>query len=199
METFLLLTLDLDTIQQSNCEKWVARFGELIGQSPLNVHCQMEWPEGSFRQAMVGALQGEDLATVTTNVSNVILDHPRCEVVAERTSVRLPKFVVFCNRDHSLAKTILAASPQAEWGASNGRIAVIYELQSAVAWHEMLHLLGAKDCYPKNNPDQSTLPTCGHDNCIMQYAPTLGRVGDPFFLCRGNVQQIQQSYSDTPP
>lgn len=199
VETFLRLTLDLELAQQESCQGWASRFRELVAHFPPEIRCEMEWPEGNFRQQIVDALGGDDLATVTANVFDVILDHPRWELGVERTSVRLPKVVVFCTQDHPLAKIIVTASPHAEWGASNEMISVVYELQPAVTWHEMLHLLGAEDCYKEDNLDENAPPTCGHGNCIMQYAPTLERVGDPFFLCQDNVQRIQQRYSDAAP
>lgn len=58
-----------------------------------------------------------------------------------------------------------------------------------IIWHEMLHLLGAYDCYDLSKNERG--PNCDLPNCIMQYEATMANVGKWPFLCNGNLQLVR--------
>ena len=186
-ETFVALGLNLSPAQLSRCKRWTDQFAAIVAQSPLNLRCEVEWVSGELRDLIVQSLRGESLALVDQNILNSLFDHPRWGA-----GLRLPKVVVFCRTDHPLRTIIMKQWPHARWGGSLGGTSVIYEERRGAAWHEMLHLLGAEDCYDPNNPDGVALPTCGHSNCIMQYAPNLGESENSFFLCESNAERIRR-------
>ncbi len=107
------------------------------------------------------------------------------------------KCVLVCNNDHALVDLIrkqLAeqGTKYESWGIAYGNLAVVYVPTDAyVIWHEILHTLGAKDCYDENDPEGNPGPTCELANCIMQYVPTEANVGEWPFLCEANIGRIQ--------
>ena len=108
----------------------------------------------------------------------------------------IPRLLVCCLEGASLAQKCLEAEPKALWGAKCGRLAVVYKLSTCAIWHESLHLLGATDCYNKENLDAKPEPTCKHKQCIMQYEPTRGTVDGRLPLCNKNVELIFAKFKD---
>lgn len=100
------------------------------------------------------------------------------------------RLIIGCLPFHELAQAAQEECPSAVWGCATGCLALTYRPGiRQIIWHEALHLLGAKDCY--DLPDQG--PTCGQDNCIMQYEPTDQTVGDWPWLCDENIGRIRSS------
>ena len=64
----------------------------------------------------------------------------------------------------------------------------------SVIIHELLHLLGADDCYDMTKEDWG--PNCGLPNCIMQYQATIDNVGDWPFLCEKNIEKIRNRINE---
>lgn len=96
------------------------------------------------------------------------------------------KLMVLCSPHARIASLTKAACPTAVWGARIANLALAYYHEPAVVWHEMFHLLGARDCY-------GTTAACGRPRCIMQYAPSLHVVGDPPFMCQANIRRIKRN------
>ncbi len=95
--------------------------------------------------------------------------------------------ILACSHSHILAKWARQNNPEALWGGTIGRLALVYELENPyVVWHEALHLFGASDCY-----DARRSPNCSCSNCLMQYEPTRDTVGDWPFLCDNNLRKVQ--------
>lgn len=119
--------------------------------------------------------------------------HAALSILCCEESGRIPKLVVCCDAQSQLAMKAKETNPNALWGAAPkcGQTAAVYRHEPALVWHEMLHLLCTDDCYTVDANGNIEDRTCGHDNCIMQYAPTVEVVGDPPFLCDENVQRIR--------
>jgi hypothetical protein len=127
----------------------------------------------------------EDVRHVPGSVMNVLSRNEPWKTI-------LPKVAILCDAEDPLARKIKGSQPAALWGGSLGILAVIYHFEPALIWHEMLHLLGAHDCYDPDSPDEGVLPSCGNANCLMQYAPSLDRVGDPPFICEAAVRDVHE-------
>ena len=99
--------------------------------------------------------------------------------------------LVLCDKESPLAEMAVKASPKALWGIATYSLSLAYEFHDQYSiWHEMLHLIGADDCYDLNKNDRG--PNCNCPNCIMQYEATKANVGDWPFLCDANIQRIQR-------
>ena len=102
----------------------------------------------------------------------------------------VPGLLVYCSKDDHLAKSARASNPSAEWGATCGRLAVIWiKNNEKLIWHEALHLLGAVDCYDKD----TLVDRCEKEpGCIMGYAPTNKSVTEwPDCLCLGTADRLR--------
>jgi hypothetical protein len=195
MIEILHMTLGLDEVLAARCDGWVQRFAQIVAQSPIQVPCDVRRVEGALRGRLEATFGAENVASITSLAWNVFLD---CERWAIRDGGRapLPRLVVICQPSNPLAAKVQVTNPGALWGASNGSLAIIYHHEPTVIWHEMFHLLGADDCYEGESAEDSALPTCGHPNCIMQYAPSVAVVGDPPFICDTNVQLIRKRWAE---
>jgi len=110
-----------------------------------------------------------------------------CQLFLERHG-DLSSLLVICPKTSRLAKAYLKKYP---WGIANISLAIVYGLYDKyVIWHEMLHLLGAKDCYDLSKSDRG--PNCECPNCIMQYEATRANVRNWPFLCDANIQRMQK-------
>ena len=112
------------------------------------------------------------------------------EELAPKHGGFVPGLLIFCQKTHPLAKSARKANPSAQWGATCGRLAVVWARDNEkVIWHEALHILGVSDCYNGNTLEG----TCEKEpGCIMQYAPTDDSVADcPDCLCRGTADRLQ--------
>ena len=97
------------------------------------------------------------------------------------------RILVMCSQSSPLAKAVRENNPDAKWGGSLGRLAVVWHEDRYVLWHEALHLINARDCYTGLKPD------CDLSTCIMQYVPTRANVGDWPFLCSTNIGLLRTS------
>lgn len=103
--------------------------------------------------------------------------------------------LVICTKTSALAKICLEASTNALWGLATSTLAIVYGIYDKYSvWHEMLHLLGADDCYDLSKSDRG--PNCDCPNCIMQYEATKANVGDWPFICDANIQRIQRRITE---
>ena len=98
--------------------------------------------------------------------------------------------LVICSTNSQLARFCLKVNPNFLWGTAFPTLAITYEIEKYIVWHEMLHLLGADDCYDLSQGDRG--PNCDCPNCIMQYEATKANVGDWPFLCDPNIQSVQK-------
>jgi hypothetical protein len=103
----------------------------------------------------------------------------------------MPKILVCCKDDSKLAKMAKTYVPIAKWGLMNNEVILaVYKLNNKyILWHEVLHLFGVDDCYDYKDPYNGT--TCGLDNCLMQYAPSVKTVRKWPFLCEKNIKILQ--------
>lgn len=99
--------------------------------------------------------------------------------------------LILCARESRLAKLSKDESSSACWGYSYPWLGLSYGGHDEyIVWHEMMHLLGADDCYDLKQ--RSHAPNCELDNCIMQYEPTKHTVGEWPFLCCKNINLIKK-------
>ncbi len=184
--------LDLPSDREASIEASLQELEKLMKLPPLNVRCPIERLPEDIRPSILGALECSEFLECAIAISDKLEDW--CKLVSsdEPKHRYVPGLIVFCSRQHDLAQKCLTANPNALWGGKNSRLAVVYELDNYCAiWHELLHLLGAEDCYDTDNPG----PTCKHQQCIMQYAPTKGIVDGRLPLCSNNVNQIKKLLS----
>ena len=84
---------------------------------------------------------------------------------------------------------MLENNPCAKWGGEwpDSRIVLIYHFGDggATVWHELLHTLGAVDCYGAHAHD------CNRHNCIMRYGKSKESLGTWPFLCDHNIGIIK--------
>ena len=102
----------------------------------------------------------------------------------------LPGLVVFCRRDSNVARQARKQEPHADWGATCGCLAVVWEKGNKyLIWHEVLHLLGVMDCY-----DSETIQgICENPGCLMQYAPTEKTLAPwPECLCPETISRLRE-------
>ena len=99
---------------------------------------------------------------------------------------------VFCDQRDCLVRTFQEENELAHWGvALPCTFAVAWIANKFLVWHEVLHLLNAKDCYNKFGINK-----CPNLRCIMRRAPSLKTCGDRLTLCTKNVKRIQRFAAD---
>jgi hypothetical protein len=123
-----------------------------------------------------------------------------CQEFGELDSMRL---FIFCDWTESFAEMYREENELAHWGvAIPGRLAIAWEPNKYLLWHEALHLLNAKDCYNKFGINK-----CPVDTCIMRRAPSKSSCGPDLVLCTNNRRRIHRyiaeleaiSHSETNP
>ncbi len=104
---------------------------------------------------------------------------------------QVSSLLVICSEKSPFRKKALALLPHALWGIATHSFSATYALYDQyIVWHEMLHLLGADDCYDIDKGDRG--PNCGSPNCIMQYEALKINVGEWPFLCNNNISMIKR-------
>ena len=74
--------------------------------------------------------------------------------------------LVVCSQVSHLAESCKEANPNALWGLATSSLAIVYGIHDKyIVWHEMLHLLGANDCYDLSRDNRG--PNCELPNCVM--------------------------------
>jgi hypothetical protein len=172
--------LDLAEPEQGRLHASLKRLERLLAVPP----CSISRLPRSAEKGVLAELQKTDLGIrdISGNVAETMFDE-----IGTLTTL-----VVRCSTDHPLAQTCLDADPDACWGLKNGGLAVVYDDREVALWHEVLHLLGAKDCY---DLPADPGPTCEHPRCIMQYAPQVGEVQGKLQICPENAERIQRVLS----
>ncbi len=110
-----------------------------------------------------------------------------------QSSHELVKVILGCSRKHVFAEGCRNKNMNAEWGAANrgGLVGFTYKPGNRhVIWHEILHLLGADDCYEDAQPEKG--PTCEERKCVMQWVPTEENCGSDLVLCEKNIGRIKE-------
>lgn len=188
MVEFLLFSVGVDPASEQLIENAVMRFIETIEISSIGIEGSLVKPDRQLIKVFHEISEREqDFASVTACIAEHFVFAPGWN------GSRIPKVVIACQKNYRLARLVQASNPLAKWGASNGAGAIIYHFEPALIWHEMFHLLGAKDCYHVGADGRvEDDRTCGNENCVMQYAPSIATVGDPPFLCSGNINEIQK-------
>jgi len=180
------LPLDLDPQLRQEAERWVRRFSAFLALPPYSAPSEVRLVDQRLEELLHPALEEDSLPGMAASACEILFD-----LEDRQTGERPPpRLIVVCGPDSTVAQKSKAGNPDALWGGSVGCLAVVYRHEPTVVWHEMFHLFGAKDCYREEAPDESALPLCGEERCIMQYAPALGKVGDPPFLCAANVERV---------
>jgi len=159
----------------------LAKLRSYLHRPPVRVQLQLEAISSADLETIGKIRDGRSLPELTSSIVDLL-----CEKYGYGRSILL------CHREHFFAKLALRDAPHALWGARNGWVAYVYGTSHDEAvWHEVLHLLGAEDCYDTSDPAQNPGPTCDLDDCIMQYAPTPANIRDWPFVCAGNIRRIR--------
>lgn len=181
--------IDLRTDQVASIETSLRKLEELMTHPPLEVECSIARLPYNIQTQIMDDLDSPNVYGCAGRVCRTLADE------IERLSNHgfVPRLIVCCPGQHPLVTKCLAANPDALWGVTvDNSLAVVYQLSNHYAiWHELLHLLGAKDCYDVANPAANAEPTCEHRQCIMQYAATEGVVDGCLPICDGNVSRIK--------
>jgi len=184
--------LDLAEPEQGRLRASLKRLERRLAEPPVERHCSIARLPRSAEKGVLAALQERDLDIRASKVAGAMSHEIGTLTTTEANTRLIPRLVVRCSRGNPLAKTCLTAYPDACWGLTSCKmLAVVYDDRKVALWHEVLHLLGAKDCY--DLPDRG--PTCSHRRrhlpCIMQYEPIEGEVGGKLQICPENIELIQ--------
>ena len=186
--------LDLAEPEQGRMHASLKRLERLLAVCPVKRHCSISRLPSSAENGVLAALQETDLDIRASKVAGAMAHEIGTLATGEANTRLIPRLVVRCPRGNPLAKTCLAAYPHALWGLTSCKVlAVVYDDCEVALWHEVLHLLGAEDCYK--------LPDCGptckplHPQCIMQYAPKESEVRGELPICPENAERIQRVLS----
>lgn len=188
MVEFLLFSVGVNQASEQLFENAVMRFIKTIEISSIGIEGRVVKPDRQLIEVFNEICEREqDFASVTACICEHFVYAPSWN------GSRIPKVVIACQKNSRLARLVQGSNSLAKWGGSNGAVAIIYHFEPALIWHEMFHLLGAKDCYNVGADERvEDDRTCGNESCVMQYAPNIATVGDPPFLCSGNINEIQK-------
>ncbi len=168
-------------IDPEDCSEFKAALDELatlLSWAPLEVEIKVV---PATREV------GQLIANSNSNASSF-------ETCTDEIGHRLPSrtsAVIRCSPGSLIAKLGKEVVGERFWGAAKtkeGVAAIWCFVDKYIAWHEVLHTLGASDCY-SGSPEKA--PTCGTENCIMQLQPTTETVGAWPFLCKTNVEKVR--------
>jgi len=184
--------LDLAEPEQCQVQAYLKRLERLLAVPPVERHCSIGRLPSSAEKGVLAALQETDLGIRAMKVAEAM----SCEIgtlaTGEANTRLIPRLVVRCPPNHPLAQTCLKVYPDARWGLASCKVlAVVYDEGELALWHEVLHLLGAKDCYSPQNSG----PTCEHPQCIMQYEPKVCEVQGKLPICPKNIERIRRELS----
>ena len=189
--------LDLPPAQVTSIEASLRELKKLMKHPPLEVDCRIARLPDGIQSRILDDLQCSEFAECAIRVSGTLSDEIGMLATMDPNRYLIPRVIVCCSRQHPLTEKCLTANSKALWGVKNCCLAVVYELGNHCAlWHELLHNVGAEDCYDTENPAADPGPTCGHQQCIMQYAPTEGVVDGQLPLCSGNASRIRKLFAE---
>jgi len=184
--------LDLAECEQGRMHASLKRLEQLLAEPPVERHCSIGRLPSSAENGVLAALKETDLDIRVSKVAGAMSHEIGTLTTGEANTRLIPRLVVRCSPNHPLAQTCLATYPHARWGLTSCKVlAVVYDDREVVLWHEVLHLLGAEDCYDLSNLRR----TCEHPLCIMQYAAKEGEVGGELQICPENAERIQRVLS----
>ncbi len=111
--------------------------------------------------------------------------------------------IICADPNGKIARMCKTEAIYARYGAlfSDTNIAAIYYYEDSYSmWHEVFHLLGAKDCYDIDHHGNviNRGPNCGKTNCIMQYEITDKLIGKWPFICGINIKRIRKKCFTSP-
>ncbi len=103
-----------------------------------------------------------------------------------------PVLAVYCPDDFAISTNAREAVPAAAWGVSDqSTFAVTYEANNRqLLWHELLHTIGADDCYVIVDGVPIRMPECDCSQCLMWYIPNETNCGASPQLCSPNIQLV---------
>ena len=177
--------LDLSPKQENFVETSLCKFEKVMKHPPLEVDCEIAVLLSNIQKKIAKDLSHHSFRDCVNQMS--------CTLGEEATKDRpIPQLLICCSQNHSLARKCRAESPTSVWGSSIGRIALAYNPDDhCTMWHELLHTLGAEDCYALPNRG----PTCEHPQCIMQRETHTPVVNDCLPLCNKNVNFIRERFA----
>ncbi len=98
------------------------------------------------------------------------------------------RLFVFCKGNEDMTLAYRESNPLASWGVAIAcKLAIAWVPNPYLVWHEILHLIDAKDCYNKFG-----IHKCPASRCIMQLVPSRIHCGERLILCSKNVQRIRR-------
>ena len=116
----------------------------------------------------------------------VLFENPHFELEVNRYLGEISNYINIQNYKFIFIGERL--NTQNEWGEANEWIAVIRNLEEKVIWHEIAHILGARDHY--NSDTHETLDICSDpSHCIMTFGKIKGE------LCSESIREIREKMS----
>ncbi len=98
------------------------------------------------------------------------------------------RIFVLCERQQDFAVAYREQNQLAHWGvAIPEQVAIAWHGCKYLLWHEILHLMNAKDCYNKFGFNK-----CHEPHCIMRLAPSPNDCGGRLVMCTKNQKRIQR-------
>lgn len=170
--------LDMCDLRKKFISDALKELSDKLKQPPTEVVIMSEeLPDKYVKQVRQLLYGSENIFCTAASISDILVK----DILVNGLGL-LPGLMVHCRKDSTIAQKARKANPNARWGGQVDRLAVVWQLNNKmVIWHEVLHLLGADDCYD----NQTQKDTCEKaPGCIMQYAATEESVTDwPKCLC----------------
>jgi hypothetical protein len=134
----------------------------------------------------------EELSKLTIHNTNDDIVRMISNFLTDFKGKFVPSLFIYCQSESLLAIKAKESAPWAKWGGNQGGCSLVWKSENKyVIWHECFHLLGADDCYDKNNPH---IRKCDLPTCIMQYAPSYETVDGNEFLCNKLIKMLKEKY-----
>jgi hypothetical protein len=180
--------LDLDESKRDRIAASLASLERLLALPPLGVVCSISPLPTEVEPCIRRALERPSFAECVSAVRRAMRERLGTFKTRNPNAITPPGLLAVCPPEHPVRKAAMAESGDAEWGLFNLGVAVKYDGPDVVSWHELLHIVGAEDCYAL--PDEG--PTCGFPGCIMQYVPTDDMTRkDALPICSQNAERIR--------
>ena len=186
MKVFYYFYEIVNDIDRKRIDQYMKEFSSIVRRANLEIHLQIREIPYKFSQ---------DINNILGKLEIKYFDELLIFVGDNSELKLIDSLVIFCSLGSNPAEYCLKKNKTALWGANMGNISFVYNNinNPYIIWHEILHTLGAVDCY--KYPDRG--PNCEKPNCIMQYEPTKETVNCWPFLCKKNIIKIKDYIKKT--
>ena len=165
--------LNYSKLNDSKIEKFIISFLKYLYNQGIKSNIKIEHCEDNIKDKFIKYIYNKNVPLID-NDEFLLEVNSYLKTISKHLNTQNYKFIFFGENLKITNK----------WGEANDWIAVIIKLEEKVIWHEIAHLLGAKDHY-ETETFTATNICADPSNCVMTYGNTNGEI------CSESIREIK--------